>query len=83
MSHMPSPKALTVLAIIMSVIVVVLSVLQILDVWEEAIDLIVPLMGLSQIINAIAQWKQSRQTARIMLACGILILVISVIVLIL
>ena len=83
MSRIPSPKALTLLAISVSVIVVILSELQLADLWEGAIDLIVPLMGLSQILNAVAQWKQSRETAKILLACGILILVISVIVFIL
>ena len=79
----PKQNALTVLAFVMTAAVVVLSILQLLDIWESAIDLIIPLLGASQIINALVQWKQSPSMAKVLLASGCLILVISIVVLIL
>lgn len=54
---------IAVLGIIISVAVIVLAVLQILDIWNNAITVFMPLMGLNQLCQAYTQWNTNRKVA--------------------
>ena len=63
-------KKLSVLQIIISVIsiisslsVFVLALLQIFDIWDQAIDVYMPLMGVTMLCQAYMQWNNNRKVA--------------------
>ena len=71
-------KLITVMAVLVSLSVVALAVLQMLGVWDQAINLCVPLMGVTMLCQAYTQWNTSRMvayysiaTAAIIFACAI------------
>ena len=58
-----SHKIITVFSVIVSLAVVMLAVLQILDIWTQAINLCIPLMGVNLLCQTYTQWNTSRKTA--------------------
>ncbi len=71
---------IAVFLIIICVAVIILSVLQIFDIWDGAINILVPLLGLNQLGMAYAQWKPNRKIAYFSLGCAVFILICSVVV---
>ncbi len=66
-------KIVTVLSIIVAISVIVLAILQILDIWTQAINLCIPLMGVNLLCQAYIQWNTSRRSAYVSLCCAALI----------
>lgn len=56
-------KVMLVVRIIASFLVVVLAALQLLGVWDKAINLAAPLMGIVLLIQSAQEWKQQRGVA--------------------
>ena len=56
-------KIMLTFRITASICVVVLAVLQLFGVWENAINLSAPLMGVVLLIQSIQEWKQQRGAA--------------------
>ena len=56
-------KIIAVISIIASLAVVVLAILQIFDIWSQAIDVYMPLMGVTMLCQAYMQWNNSRKVA--------------------
>ena len=56
-------KVVATISILASFSVVVLAVLQIFDVWEQAINVVMPLMGVTTLCQAYVQWNNSRKVA--------------------
>lgn len=54
---------LSIVRIIISVAIVVLALLQLLNVWENAAYVYIPLMGIMMVIQGIQEWKRSRGLA--------------------
>lgn len=69
MSH----KVITVFSVIVSLAVVTLAVLQIFDVWTQAINLCIPLMGVNLLCQTYMQWNTSRKTAYFSLGCAVFV----------
>ena len=63
-------KIVSVVSIIVAVSVVVLAVLQIFDLWTQAINLCVPLMGVNLLCQTYIQWNTRRKTAYFSLGCA-------------
>ena len=76
----PLHKAITVFAVIVSLTVVTLAVLQIFDIWTQAINLCIPLMGVNLLCSTYIQWNTSRKTAYFSLGCAVFIFVCAIIV---
>ena len=74
-------KTVTILSILVSLSVVVLAFLQIFDVWENAVDLCVLLMGVTMLFQAYMQWPRSRKVAYISIGTAALVCICSIIVL--
>ena len=56
-------KVMLVVRIIASFLVVVFAALQLLGVWDKAINLAAPLMGIVLLIQSAQEWKQHRGVA--------------------
>ena len=69
MSH----KIITVFSVIVSLAVVTLAILQIFDIWTQAINLCVPLMGFNLLCQTYTQWNTSRKTAYFSLGCAVFV----------
>ena len=68
-----SHKIITVFSVIVSLAVVALAILQIFDIWTQAINLCVPLMGVNLLCQTYTQWNTSRKTAYFSLGCAVFV----------
>ena len=68
-----SHKIITVFSVIVSLAVVTLAILQIFDIWTQAINLCVPLMGFNLLCQTYTQWNTSRKTAYFSLGCAVFV----------
>ena len=66
-------KVITVFSVIVSLVVVTLAVLQIFDIWTQAINLCIPLMGVNLLCQTYMQWNTSRKTAYFSLGCAVFV----------
>ncbi len=66
-------KVITVFSVIVSLAVVTLAVLQIFDIWTQAINLCIPLMGVNLLCQTYMQWNSSRKTAYFSLGCAVFV----------
>ena len=69
----PLHKVITVFSVIVSLAVVTLAVLQIFDIWTQAINLCIPLMGVNLLCPTYMQWNTSRKTAYFSLGCAVFV----------
>ena len=74
-------KILTIFGLIISVTIVVLALMQIFNVWDKAINVFEPLLGVLMIIQAIENWKTNRLTAYFSLFVAIFIFIVAIIIL--
>ena len=77
----PLGKLLTVTGIACSVAVIVLALLQLLGVWEDAVRVYMPLTALVMLIQAVENWKQNRTAAVINLCAAIFIAIVCILIL--
>jgi len=68
-----SHRIITVFSIIVSLAVVTLAVLQMFDIWNQAVNLCVPLMGVNLLCQTYTQWNTSRKSACFSLGCAVLV----------
>lgn len=74
-------KILTILGLIISITVIVLALMQIFNVWDKAINVFEPLLGVLMLIQAIENWKTNRSTAYFSLFVAIFMFIVSIIIL--
>lgn len=65
---------------ICSILIIVLAITQILDIWEGAINILEPLLGILMLIIAIQNWKDNRKVAILNLIAAILMFLVAIIV---
>ena len=73
-------KVVTIVSILASLSVVVLAVLQIFDVWDQAIDVFMPLMGVTMLCQSYMQWNNSRKVAYFSIGTAAFIFICSIVV---
>ncbi len=56
-------KVVTIISVLASLSVVVLALLQIFDVWDQAINVFMPLTGVTMLCQSYMQWNNSRKVA--------------------
>ena len=71
-------KVITVFSVIVSLTVITLAVLQIFDIWTQAINLCVPLMGVNLLCQTYIQWNTSRRSAYVSLCCAALVFICAI-----
>lgn len=74
-------KILTIFGLIISVTIVVLSFIQIFNVWDNAINVFEPLLGVLMIIQAIENWKSNKTIAYFSLFVAVFIFIVAIIIL--
>ena len=73
-------KVVTIISILASLSVVVLAVLQIFDIWDQAINIIMPLMGVTMLCQSYMQWNTSRKVAYFSIGTAAFIFICAIIV---
>ena len=56
-------KVVTIASMLISLAVIVLAILQIFDIWTQAVNVLVPLTGVTMLCQAYTQWNISRKVA--------------------
>ena len=56
-------KFMLIVRIVASILVVAFAALQLLGVWDKAINLAAPLMGIVLLIQSVQEWKKQRGVA--------------------
>lgn len=74
-------KILTVIGIIISIIVIILAMMQMLNIWDKAINVFEPLLGILMLIQAIENWESNKSTAYFSLFVAIFIFIVAFIIL--
>ena len=75
-----SHKIVTIISIIVSLSVVVLAVLQMFDIWNQAINICVPLMGITMLCQAYTQWNSSRKVAYFSIGTAVFVFICAIVV---
>ena len=75
-----SHKIVTILSVFTNLCVVVLSLLQLFDVWDQAINLCIPMMGGTLLCQAHNLWNRSRTVAYFSLGTAIIIFICAAVV---
>ena len=78
----PFEKALTITSITCSIAVIVLALLQLLGVWNDAVRVYMPLTALVMLIQAKELWNKSRTAAIINLCTAIFVAAVCILILI-
>ena len=73
-------KFMLVVRVVVSFLVVVFAALQLLGVWDKAINLAAPLMGIVLMIQSAQEWKQHRGVAIFGLCSAMFILGCAIVV---
>jgi len=73
-------KVVTIISILASLSVVVLAALQIFDIWEQAINVYMPLMGVTMLCQSYMQWNNSRKIAYFSIGTAAFIFICTIIV---
>ena len=73
-------KTVTVISIIVNLAIVIFAVLQVANVLDRAVDICVPLMGISMICQAYVQWNANRKVAYFSIGTASVIFICSAVV---
>ena len=73
-------KVVTIISILASLSVVVLAVLQMFNVWDQAINVFMPLMGVTMLCQSYMQWNNSRKVAYFSIGTAVFIFICAIIV---
>lgn len=71
-------KILTILRLIISITIIFLALMQIFNVWDKAINVFEPLLGVLMLIQAIENWKTNRSTAYFLLFVAIFMFIVAI-----
>lgn len=77
----PFEKFLTITSITCSIAVIILALLQLLGVWNDAVRVYMPLTALVMLIQAKELWNKSRSAALVNLFASIFIAIICILIL--
>ena len=73
-------KAIIIIRIIISIIVIIIAAVQLLGIVDNAINLAVPLLGVLILVQSIQEWKTSRGIAMLGLCSALFIFICSFVV---
>lgn len=73
-------KVVTIISVLTSLSVVVLAVLQMFDIWEQAINVFMPLMGVTMLCQSYMQWNNSRKVAYFSIGTAVFIFICAIVV---
>ncbi|MBQ8258350.1 MAG: hypothetical protein IJY97_02205 [Clostridia bacterium] len=73
-------KVVFAVSIISSLSVVVLAILQLFDIWDQAGNVYMPLMGVTMLCQAYMQWNNSRKVAYFSIGTAVFIFICALVV---
>ncbi len=73
-------KVVTAISVLASLAVVILAVLQIFDIGDRAINVYMPLMGVTMLCQTYMQWNNSRKVAYFSLGTAVFIFICAIVV---
>lgn len=71
-------KVLYIMEIICSISIIILVSMQIFNIWENAIYVFEPLLGILMLIQAIQNWKKNKVLSLVALGAAIFIFLVAV-----
>ena len=71
-------KVIAVGRVVVAFGIIVVALLQILGVWERAINLLLPMMGVELALQATQEWKSRRRVAVISVCCAVIVVACAV-----
>lgn len=71
-------KVITIISIASSSLVLVFAILQIFNIWDKAINVVIPLMGITMLCQAYTFWNKSRKVAYFSIATAVFILLCAI-----
>lgn len=71
-------KVVTVISLVASSSVLALGILQIFNVWDKAINVAVPLMGITMLCQAYTFWNKSRKLAYFSICAAVFIFLCAI-----
>lgn len=74
-------KILFIIRIVASIGVVIFAILQLLGIWNKAINVSAPLIGVVLLVQSIQEWKNSRGVAIFGLLSSMFIFICTIVVL--
>lgn len=75
-----SETMMFVIRIAASLGVIICSLLQLFDIWENAVNVSVPLIGAVLLIQTIQEWKKQRVIAVFSLCCAVFVFICTIVV---
>ena len=73
-------RIVTIISVLASLSVVVLAVLQMFDIREQAINVFMPLMGITMLCQSYMQWNNSRKVAYFSIGTAVFIFICAIVV---
>lgn len=71
-------KVVTIASILISLAVIILSILQIFDIWTQAVNVLVPLTGVTMLCQAYTQWNISRKVAYFSIGVAVFVFICAI-----
>ena len=72
-------KVLFAIRLVASIFVILFALLQLLKIWDKAIYVSAPLMGVVLLIQAMQEWKEERSVAIVSLLCSLFIFICAIV----
>lgn len=71
-------KVVTIASMLISLAVIVLAILQIFDIWTQAVNILVPLTGVTMLCQAYTQWNISRKVAYFSIGVAVFVFICAI-----
>lgn len=71
-------KVVTIASMLISLAVIILAILQIFDIWTQAVNVLVPLTGVTMLCQAYTQWNISRKVAYFSIGVAVFVFVCAI-----
>lgn len=71
-------KVVTIASMLISLAVIVLAILQIFDIWTQAVNVLVPLTGVTMLCQAYTQWNISRKVAYFSIGVAVFVFICAI-----
>lgn len=78
--HPISDLTVTVASLLASVSVIIFGILQIFGIWDCAINVCMPLMGITLLCQAYVQWSKSRKISYFGLGVAVFVFICAIVV---
>lgn len=75
-----SGKALKITKIACSVIIVILALLQLTGIWDKAINVFEPLLGVLMLLQALEYWRKNRKVSILSLGAALFVFICVIII---